>query len=210
MILGKRYDDVMEHIEVTPEMYQRILTHIKQMDLTKDTPHKTIRFPSIKQLAALAACLAVVLVGALTLPDLFQPSNDPDHSGVLATGNGIIQVDSVEELTENVGFEIAELNGLSFQVQKITYTAYWQKLAEIVYSGEGQTVVYRKGIGSEDVSGDYNVYEAETEILVGDTAVTLKGNNKTYTLAIWIDDEFTYSISLSEGMTENEWERLLA
>lgn len=200
--MGKRYDEVMEHIEVTPEMRQRILKNIEQADLKKVAPRKVVRFPYIKQLATLAACLAVVLVGALTLPSLFQGPDDP---GVLSPGDGIVQVSTVEELAETVGFEVDELNGLPFQVEKTTYTAYWQELAEIVYSGEGQTAIYRKGTGSEDVSGDYNIYETETEISAGNATVTLRGNSGIYTLAIWADSNYSYSISLSEGMQESSW-----
>ena len=77
------------------------------------------------------------------------------------------------------------------------------------YSGGGQTAVYRKGTGSEDVSGDYNAYETETKIFVGDTLVTLKGNGGTYALAVWRDGDYACSISVSEGMSENSWEALL-
>lgn len=204
--MGKRYDEVMEHVEVTPEMRQRILKNIEQADLTKAAPRKVVRFPYIKQLATLAACLAVVLVGALTLPSLFQ---DPDEPDVLSPGDGIVQVSSVEELGERIGFEVNEWNSLPFQVEETTYTAYWQDVAEIVYSGEGQTAIYRKGTGSENVSGDYNIYETETEISVGDTSVTLKGNGGAYTLAIWKDGDYAYSISTSVGMSESSWKALL-
>lgn len=207
--MGKRYDEVMEHIEVTPEMRQRILKNIEQADLTKAAPRKVVRFPYIKQLAALAACLAVVLVGALTLPNLFQDPDDPNGPDVLAPGDGIVEVSSVEELAEKVGFEINEWSSLPFQVEETVYIAYWQELAEIVYSGEGQNAIYRKGIGTEDVSGDYNIYESETKISMGDVTVTLKGNSGTYTLAIWTDGDYAYSISLSEGIPENSWKAFL-
>lgn len=204
--MGKGYNEVMEHIEVTPEMRQRILEHINQADLTKNVSGNIVRFPHIKRLAALAACLAVVLVGALTLPSLFH---EPDDSNVLVAGNGIVQVSSVEELAERVGFDVTELDGLPFQADEAIYTAYRQALAEITYSGEGQTAVYRKGTGSEDVSGDYKTYENETEIFTGNTAVTLKGNSGSYTLAVWTDGKYAYSIAFSHGMDENSWNTFL-
>lgn len=204
--MSKRYDEVMEHIEVTPEMRRRILEHIDQADLTKTASPKAIRFPGVKRLAVLAACLAIVLAGALTLPDLLHGPDDPDDPNILAPGDGIVQVPSVDELAERVGFEVTELDGLPFQADEAVYTAYWQDLAEITYSGEGQSAVYRKGIGSEDVSGDYKTYENETEILAGNNAsVTLKGNNGGYTLAVWTDGKYAYSIALSHGMDENSW-----
>ena len=175
-------------------------------DMEKEPSRKVMRFPYVRRIAAAAACLAMVLVGALTLPGLFQ---SPEEPVVLSPGDGIVQVSSVEELAERVGFAVNEWNSLPFQVEETTYTAYWQELAQIVYSGGGQTAVYRKGTGSEDVSGDYNAYETETKIFVGDTLVTLKGNGGTYALAVWRDGDYACSISVSEGMSENSWEALL-
>ena len=153
-------------------------------DMEKEPSRKVMRFPYVRRIAAAAACLAMVLVGALTLPGLFQ---SPEEPVVLSPGDGIVQVSSVEELAERVGFAVNEWNSLPFHVEATSYTAYWQDVAEIAYSGEGQTAVYRKGIGSEDVSGDYNVYEAETKISAGNTLVTLKGDGGAYVLAIWKD-----------------------
>lgn len=64
---------------------------------------------------------------------------------------------------------------------------------------------FRKGIGSDDVSGDYNSYELTSEISVNNIKATLKGDGGIYTLAIWTDSEFAYSLSLSEGVGEAEW-----
>lgn len=206
--MDKRYDEIMEHVEVTPEMRRRILKQIEQTDLTKNAPPKVITIARIRRLAAIAACLAVVLIGALTLPGLIHGPEHPDDSDVLAPGNGIVQVASVEELSETVGFEVVGCSHLPFQVEGVTYTAYWKELAEIVYSGEGKTAVWRMGTGTEDVSGDYNTYDTETEISVGGTAVTLKGNNGSYTLAIWTQNKYAYSISLSDGLAEKQWQAL--
>ena len=203
--MGKRYDEVMKHVEVTPEMRRRILRNIEQADLTEAAPRKVVRSPYLRRLATLAACLAVVFVGTLTLPGLFQ---NPDELHVLSPGDGIVQVSSVEELAERVGFEVSEWKDLPFQEEETTYIAYWQDMAEIVYSGEGQTAVYRKGTGSEDISGDYNVYESEVKISAGGTPVTLKGDGGAYSLAIWKDGDYAYSLSVSEGMPESGWEAI--
>ena len=45
MTLGKRYDEVMKHVEVTPEMRRRILRNIEQADLTEAAPRKVVRSP---------------------------------------------------------------------------------------------------------------------------------------------------------------------
>ena len=48
--MDKRYDKIMEHVEVTPEMRQRILKQIEQMDPAKNAPPKVIAISRIRRL----------------------------------------------------------------------------------------------------------------------------------------------------------------
>lgn len=203
--MDNKYDEVMEHIEVTPKMRNRILSNIENMDLAEKKQEKIVRFPNVRRFATLVACLAIVLVGALTLSKLLNISNEPPAVG----NNDIVEVFSAEELSETVGFEVSEPGNLPFEPESVVYTAYWAEMAEIIYTSGEQTVVFRKGIGSDDVSGDYNSYELTNEISVNDIDITLKGNGKNYTLAIWTDSEFAYSLSLSEGIGEAAWVSIL-
>lgn len=205
MTLNRKYNEAMEHIEVTPEMRSRILDNIENIDFAEKKRTKIVRFPNIKRFATLAACLAVMLVGALTLPNLLDISNEPP----VIENNDIVEVSSVEELSKTVGFEVSEPGNLPFEPESVVYTAYWAEMAEIIYTNDEQTVAFRKGIGSDDVSGDYNSYELTNEISVNDINATLKGNGETYTLAIWTDGEFAYSLSLSEGVGEAGWIEML-
>lgn len=205
MTLDNKYDEVMEHIEVTPEMRSRILSNINIMDFAEKKQAKIVRFPTVKRFAALAACLAIMLVGALTLPNLLNISQEPPVIG----NNDIVEVSSVKELSETVGFDVVEPWKLPFTPKSVVYTAYWTEMAEITYSNDEKTAVFRKGIGSDDVSGDYNSYELTRKISLNNIDVTLKGRNEKYTLAVWTDSEFSYSLSLSEGIEEAEWIELL-
>ncbi|MGI6029121.1 MAG: hypothetical protein ACOX81_06905 [Candidatus Heteroscillospira sp.] len=199
--MNRKYDEAMEHIEVTPEMRSRILSNIENIDFKEKAHAKPVRFPKIKRFAAAAACLAVTLAGALTIPYLWNPS---DESPVFEN-NSIAEVSSAEELSETVGFEVEEPGALPFAPQDIVYTAYWTELAEITYTGDGQTAVFRKGTGSEDISGDYNSYESTAELSADGAIVTLKGSGELYTLASWTSGEFAYSLLLSDGIGEAEW-----
>ena len=205
--MNRKYNEAMEHIEVTPEMRSRILNNIENIDFAEKKRTKIVRFPNIKRFATLAACLAVMLVGALTLPNLLDISNEPPV--IENENNDIVEVSSVEELSETVGFEVSEPGNLPFEPESVVYIAYWAEMAEIIYINDEQTAAFRKGIGSDDVSGDYNSYELTSEISVNDINATLKGNGETYTLAIWTDGEFAYSLSLSEGIEETEWISIL-
>ena len=203
--MNRKYNEAMEHIEVTPEMRSRILDNIENMDFAEKKRAEIVRFPNIKRYATLADCLAVMLVGTLALPNLLDISNEPP----VIENNDIVEVSSAEELSKTVGFEVSEPGNLPFEPESVVYTAYWAEMAEIIYTNDEQTAAFRKGIGSDDVSGDYNSYELTNEISVNGINTTLKGNGETYTLAIWTDGEFAYSLSLSEGAGEAEWIEML-
>lgn len=208
MTLKKRYDEVMDRIEVTDEMRGRILGNIQKMELEAAPKSNVMPFPNLKKYLSVAACFVVLLAGAFVagnMTGILQPNNP----AVLNPGDGIVDVGTLEELSAHVGFEVEELAGLPFEVTETTYTAYWQELAEIVYSGEGQTATFRKSVGTEDNSGDYDAYADVKDIQFGSLTVTLKGNGDAYTLAIWSADGYAYSVSLSNGIPEREWRNLI-
>ena len=59
-----KYDELMDRIEVTPEMRQRILKNIETADLTPDK--KVLRLHHLKQYLAAAACFALLITGIYT------------------------------------------------------------------------------------------------------------------------------------------------
>lgn len=208
MTLNRKYDEVMDKIQVTPEMRRRILSNIEDMDFSEKKLAKVIRFPHIRRVAAIAACLAVVLVGALTLPNYLTPGPLPTDM-VGNPSEGIVEVASVRELSQAVGFDVDDLNNLPFTPEQTAYLSYWQEMAEIVYTGEGWTATYRKAPGIADVSGDSNEYTAETVIQVDGQSVALRGTGEAYVLAIWNDGDYAYSLALSQGIPDDQWEAII-
>lgn len=206
--MDRKYDEVMEKIEVTPEMRQRILSNIQNMDLPEKKPAKVIRFPKWRQLTTLAACFALMLVGALTLPNYLTPGPLPTDM----VGNpveDIVEVASAQELAQAVGFDLADLDNLPFTPEQATYLSYWQEMAEIVYTGEGQKATYRKAPGIADISGDSTEYTAEMVIQAGGQSVALKGSGETYVLAVWNNGDYSYSLALSQGIPADQWEAVI-
>lgn len=210
MTLSKRYDAVMEKLEVTDAMRQRILRNIGKMELDAAPRAKVVRFPSVKRLMPLAACFVLLLAGVF-YARYWMPGEtvDPRPTEGVMVGNGIVDVADVDALTEAVGFPVKELTALPFQVDEVTYTSFWKELAQIAYTGEGQTVTFRQSVGDGDNSGDYNVY-AQTEVQeIGGVSVTLKGDGRTYSLAIWNDGTYAYSVSVKAPIELDKWKDLL-
>lgn len=197
-----KYDEVMEKLEVTPEMRARILQNVEtQMAEPCKKPNRLRRF------AALAACLAILLVGAAALPKLISSPTPEESETTIA--NGMVEVASKEELSEAVGFPVKSAQSLPFFPQSIYYTSYWGEMAQIDYANGGSMACFRQSLGEEDNSGDWSEYPAQKSLTVNGCAVTLKGEADSYTLAIWQDGTYSYSLSLSAGQPASVWESIV-
>lgn len=79
-------------------------------------------------------------------------------------------------------------------------------MIQAIYGDENETMRIRKGTGSDDISGDYNIY-TEVETVDG---VTIKGENDTFSLAVWEKDGYTYSISVAQALSQADMLALVA
>lgn len=204
MTLRRAYDEIMDRIEVTEEMRRRVLDHIAQEDIEPARP-RVLRFPAWKKYLSAAACLILVLTGAAALPRLIQLLPPGETVQIVPQ---IQEASSLAELSGLVGFEVRPA-ALPFTPEETAYCAYWNELAQIQYSGQGQTATYRQSAGESDNSGDYTAYRNVAELTAGGLSVTLKGEAGAYVLAMWTDGGFSYSLHLSQGLTEAQWRAVL-
>lgn len=197
-----KYDEVMEKLEVTPEMRARILRNVEAQ--TAQPVNKQNR---MRRFAALAACLAVLLVGAIALP---QRTSDPvPEASETMIANGMVEVTSRDELSKAVGFPVKSAQSLPFFPQDIRYTSYWGEMAQIDYANGGSTACFRQSLGEADNSGDWNEYPALEKLTASGCAVTLKGETDSYTLAVWQDGTYSYSLNLSTGQPASVWREII-
>ena len=202
------YRELMEQVNLTPEARERILTNVQQADLSPQ-PEKVVPFPRRRQTwrrwASLAACLVVVVAALFAVPLLRE---QPDTAPPVQALPPFRQVDSLDALSEAVGFPVTEPSALPFDLVNTTYTAYDEGTAEITYTGpDGQTATYRQSLGTADNSGDDTLYE-DTQVVPENNA-TLKGQDQRYTLALWTDGTYTYSLRLSSALSADAWQALL-
>lgn len=205
----KRYNAVMERLKITEEMRRRILYHVQQEVETPSAGRSRFWDTKLNRYLSLAACVVVLLAGTFVLKEtLFVSPNSPPN--VQAPSDFIEDVASMEELSEKVGFPVEELSTLPFQAETRSYTSYWGELAQVIYSGEGQSATFRKSVDSTDNSGDFTEYPTETQLELGDISATLRGKGKSFTLAVWFDGNYAYSLSLSEGVSAESWADILS
>lgn len=122
---------------------------------------------------------------------------------------------SLEEAAKVAGFSFAAPE--SVEGYSETYIAAIENdIAEVIFSkGEDDDaqVSFRKGIGSEDVSGDYNTYDSVETRKINGKDVTVKSNDSVIYTATWTDGDYSYAISARTGMTEEQlsgWVQVLA
>lgn len=217
MILSRSYDEIMERIHMSEEAHERILSNIIR-ECGERGQKKTASFQRpIRYLVVAAAALVCVITVPVVYHLQSTSVNQENHTVIgsddnVQMANGIATCTSVEELSEKVGFPVFDLKKeiLPFKVDTIDYYSYWEELAEIEYTGsDGDYAVYRKKKGTEDPSGDYNEYSARDAISVNDIQIVLKGDKNDYNLAIWTYKDYSYSLYLSEGISEDEFQDIL-
>ena len=217
--MSKSYDEIMEEIQVTEEMRDRILQNIAKTEIQKEpSEKKKPHFYRLQKYSLTAACLALLLVGAVALPRLWS-GNGQEPSAIWSEGGtgelmgsaqwGIQECFSAEALSGAAGFPIEDLESIPFEVQETNYIYLGDGLAEIRYYGaEEENLDYRKATGEEDNSGVYLDFERVQEEEIDGVKVTVKGDEDRIYLILWQKDGFSYSIYAEEGIpTENmaEW-----
>ena len=210
----RKYDELMEQVELTPEARTRILEHIRTADVSADPSSKVRPLSSYKKYLSAAACIAVLLLGAVTIPQLMEEEQQiekprPPVGGVLVVPD-IVTAASAEELSNIVGFPVEELKWLPFEPDEVTYTAYTKSIAEIEYSAGDMTATFRSSRGNEDNSGRFDSYIVEEPFEAGTFTGVLRGNvENEFTLAIWSDGEISYSVYCPQGLSTFEWMELI-
>jgi hypothetical protein len=105
MTLGEKYREAMDRIAVTEAMRGRILEKLRRTETAAEK--KVVPFPRRRRYWALAACLALLVTGALVLPHaLPRPQTNPAGSGeppCAQNANSIVEYPSAQALFPGCG-----------------------------------------------------------------------------------------------------------
>lgn len=195
-----KYNEIMSRVSLTPEMREQVLTGMaehrqrKQKKLSGNAWNLQGWTRFVPALAA--ACL--ILVAGLQIYRTNPSFNEPEA----VASEGVNEYTSLSELEEAVGFAVPELEEyLPFENTDTQYTSAFG-IARIDYYGpmeENITLSKGKDDGT-DVSGDYNEYPSVMEETADGIKVTLKGEEESCSLAIWVEDGYAYAIHSDPGI----------
>lgn len=171
-----------------------------------------IRFAPWTKFAGIAACAAIA-IGAGIFALTQQGGNIVASPGQTEEGtsdyvqyvNPIAEFDTLSEAENAVGFDI-EIPESYGDHSTRRFSVITGTILEIQYydDSENRGMNIRKTRGGEDVSGDYSEYDNVSEIQTAAGAVTIKGNDGEYDLAVWNSDGYSYSVSVDSGISEEE------
>ena len=156
----------------------------------------------MKRLFAIAAALALVF--ALTACGGGQETA-PEQEENTQIPNPWVECATLEDASETAGFEIAVPDRIE-GYPETTIQAVEGEMIQVFYSDKPldddsrKAVLIRKGIGGEDISGDYNEYETNETVEMHGVSVTCSGQDQLVYRAIWTQDGYSYSICADDGL----------
>ncbi len=138
--------------------------------------------------------LVLVAVSAFSLAACSSsaPAADGGKSGAVQPASPFQPCDTLDAAEQLAGFTLAlpkAADGLE---------AIENELIQAFYGRNGSDMLIRKALGSGDISGDYNEY-AQVDTVDG---VTLKGGDGRFSLALWTDGDYTYSIRVGTALSQ--------
>ncbi|OON85864.1 hypothetical protein BXO88_10530 [Oribacterium sp. C9] len=120
--------------------------------------------------------------------------------------------DSLSEAKADAGFDMTIPENVNSFIPKI-YRSIKNEMLEIIYCDADDQEVFRirKAPGTEDISGDYNVYENEKDISAGDKTIHIKENGTDVFVASWEKDNFSFAVVIAENnhFTETDITKLV-
>lgn len=178
---------------------------------------KAMRFTPWVRYASIAACAMLVIgigIFAITqhrgnIIDTPAQSEEADSSDFVQSGNPYAEYDTLEEAENTIGFEISVPDSYGGYTEPY-YAVIEGKILEVqYYNGDDRGMIISKSRGSEDISGDFNEYNTVTETEVNGNTVTIKGNGDEFSLALWVSGDYSYSVSVSSGISENALKEII-
>lgn len=170
-----------------------------------------MQFPQWKRWAAAAACVAVVLLAAVTLNprSTVTPDGPLDQQGGVQVVSPIVDYDSLDDAARAVGFSLTAPESVEGYGEKSVQVIDGGMIQIIFSDGENRLFI-RKQAGGEDISGDFNSYAEVKTVSVDGCDVTFKGNGGTVSTAIWTDGGCSYAVISDVPMSADTMTAIIA
>jgi predicted secreted protein/uncharacterized protein YbcV (DUF1398 family) len=117
--------------------------------------------------------------------------------------NPLVEFKTIADAQTALGFSFAVPALMEdYKIKSIHLIA--KQAAQILYTNDSNSILYRTAKGADDISGDYNVYDTTKILTITNKNITCKGSNEGFKLALWSDGTYTYSLSFQNSVSEND------
>lgn len=154
----------------------------------------------------LSAVLAVGAVGCAKEP---QKTQDDTKQEQVQIPNPIVTYETIDDAKEVLDFEPVLPKKIEEEYEISHICVVDNKLFQVTFINGTDEILYRMAKGSEDISGDYNEYEVTKDIDIDGIKAVFKGNDDKVYVMTWSDDEFSYSMSFTSGISEETAKELI-
>lgn len=108
--------------------------------------------------------------------------------------NPFIGCQTLEDAAETAGFDLAVPDTIGEYTSR-TIQAVEGSMIQVFYkNADGSRIYIRKGVGPDDISGDYNDYSETSVEEIGSLQVTMKGENGRISVAVWTSGGYVFAI----------------
>ena len=151
---------------------------------------------------------------ALTLGSLFDGSGGFPLGGLLCgitpVWSSEIEPFPIRVTTKRLPFmkhygDISQMDG--GKIEPVDIITFGSPCQDLSIAGK------RKGLGGDDISGDYNTYDVTEEQTIDGHTVLCKGNDGLIYTATWTDGTYSYAVMCDAGMNVEQlsvWVEALA
>ena len=147
----------------------------------------------------------VTITEVVDLPD--EEVSEEENNMQIA--NPFITYDSMDDAAADAGFSMTAPESIPSFNEKL-YQVMSHEMLQVIYYNDEASLFVRKAKGSDDISGDYNIYSDVKTVTVNDHDTVIKGNDGDFYLAMWTADGYTYAVTSDLPMSAEVFSQLVA
>ncbi len=148
--------------------------------------------------------LFVVIAACICLMGAFcscARNEKKEEEPIAQIPNPFITADTIDEAVKGSGIDAVFPDSIpGYDGKSITYIK--GEFIQVIYGGEEKNVYARKGVLTEDLSGDYNTYSDIKELELHDIKAELRGEKGMYSTAVWNTKTHSFALMFSEPVDE--------
>lgn len=176
------------------------------------------------QYCAFGLCAAMVLCAGLVMYTQFRnasidwsDSNSISKTTTMATednvqiANPFQECADLSEAAQIAGFSVTTPDSCVGSSDKVIQAVQGDMIEVIYQDNTGNELArIRKGIGTDEISGDYNLYENDSTQEIDGKTVHIRGNGTLIYVADWTDGIYAYSVTLESGASKEAMDEIVS